>query len=162
ATTVEPVVDHLGGGVRAMTVADARGLDFEQVFIIGLNDGIFPTYHSEDPLIPDEAIRKLNGPLRDALRRRIGRFAPDAPGPILPTHYDRNAEEPFLFFLAMSMPARAVVLSYSAADSVGTALRVSPFVAEVSRILNGATPERVDAAELIPSAKDCFAPDEFL
>jgi ATP-dependent helicase/nuclease subunit B len=160
--TIEPVANHAAGGVRAMAVADARGLDFDMVFIIGLNDGVFPTYHSEDPLFPDDVIRKLNPPLRDALRRRMGRFAPDAPGPILRTHHDHNAEEPFLFFLAMSMPARCVVLSYCTADGCGDPLPVSPFVAEVSSILNGATPERISAGEFIPPATDCFAPGEFL
>ena len=161
-TTVEDTANHTTGGVRAMAVADARGLDFELVFILGLNDGVFPTYRSEDPLFPDDTIRKLNAPLRDALRQRMGRFAPDAPGPILRTHGDRNAEEPFLFFLAMSMPARSVVLSYSAADGRGKQLPVSPFVAEVSRILNGATFERINADEFIPPATNCFAPGEFL
>jgi superfamily I DNA/RNA helicase len=160
-TMVEPLAEHLAGGVRAMAVADARGLDFDLVFIIGLNDGIFPSHHFEDPLISDDSIRKLNQPLRRALRR-MGRFAPDSPGPILRTHVDRNAEEPFLFFLAMSMPARSVVLSYSAADASGNPLAVSPFVAEVSRILNGATPELVGSAEFIPSLSDCFAASEFL
>ncbi|MBV8359869.1 MAG: exodeoxyribonuclease V subunit gamma [Deltaproteobacteria bacterium] len=159
---VEPAANHVAGGVRAMAVADARGLDFDMVFIVGLNDGVFPAYHSEDPLFSDDAIRKLNAPLRDALRLRMGRFAPDAPGPILRTHYDRNAEEPFLFFLTMSMPARCVVLSYSAADDCGHPLPVSPFVAEVSRILNGAAPERISADDFILPATDCFIPDEFL
>jgi ATP-dependent helicase/nuclease subunit B len=161
-TTVEDTANQRTGGVRAMAVADARGLDFDLVFILGVNDGVFPTYRSEDPLFPDDAIRKLNAPLRDALRQRMGRFAPDAPGPILRTHGDRNAEEPFLFFLAMSMPASSVVLSYSAADGCGKVLPVSPFVTEVSRILNGATAERIGADEFIPLAANCFAPDEFL
>ncbi|MBV8453477.1 MAG: PD-(D/E)XK nuclease family protein, partial [Deltaproteobacteria bacterium] len=160
--TVEPAASQVAGGVRAMAVADARGLDFDMVFIIGLNDGIFPAYHSEGPLFSIDAIRKLNGPLRNALRLRMGRFAPDAPGPTLRTHHDRNAEEPFLFFLAMSMPTRCVVLSYSAADGRGAPLPVSPFVAEVSRILNGAAPERISAGYFIPPATDCFAPDEFM
>jgi len=160
--TVEPASNHIAGGVRAMAVADARGLDFDLVFIIGLNEGVFPAYHSEDPLFPDDVIRKLNPPLREALRRRMGRLAPDAPGPILRTHHDHNAEEPFLFFLAMSMPARSVVLSYAAADDYGDPLPVSPFVAEVSRLLNGAVPERIGAGEFIAPTTDCFAPDEFL
>jgi superfamily I DNA/RNA helicase/RecB family exonuclease len=161
-TMVEPAANHVAGGVSAMAVADARGLDFDTVFIIGLNDGVFPAYHSEDPLFSNDIIRKLNTPLRNALRLRMGRFAPDAPGPILRTHHDRNAEEPFLFFLAMSMPARCVVLSYSAVDGRGDPLPVSPFVAEVSRILNSAAPERISADYFIPPATDCFTPDEFL
>ena len=161
-TTIGRATNHVAGGVRAMAVADARGLDFDLVFIIGLNDGVFPIHHSEDPLFPDDAIRKLNRPLRDALRRRMGRFTPDAPGAILRTHHDRNAEEPFLFFLGMSMPARCVVLSYSAADSRGNPLAVSPFLVEVSSILNGATVERISAGEFIPPATACFAPDELM
>jgi ATP-dependent helicase/nuclease subunit B len=161
-TAVERMTDHLAGGVRAMTVTDARGLDFDLVFIIGLNDGIFPAYRSEDPLVPDETIRRLNPALRDALRRRVGTLAPEAPGPILRTHLDRNAEEPFLFFLAMSMPARSVVLSYSVSDGFGNPLPVSPFVGEVRRILNGTQPERVGGDGVIPSANDCFAHGEFL
>ncbi|MBV8774955.1 MAG: exodeoxyribonuclease V subunit gamma [Deltaproteobacteria bacterium] len=161
-TTIESRVDDAAGGVRAMTVADARGLDFEQVFVVGLNDGIFPTYHSEDALVPDHVIRKLNGPLNSAMRRCWGRFAPDAPGPILRTRDDRNLEEPFLFFLAMSMPSRSIVLSYSAADASGDSLPVSPFLDEVRRILNDPTSESSGANEFIPIADDCFARGEFL
>lgn len=161
-TTVESTAEDAAGGVRAMAVADARGLDFEQVFIVGLNDGIFPTCHSEDALIPDHVIRKLNGPLNDTMRRSWGRFAPDAPGPILRTRDDRNLEEPFLFFLAMSMPASSVVLSYSAADSSGNPLPVSPFLDEVRRILNEGACESRGAKEFIPVADDCFARGEFL
>ena len=160
-TTVEPTANR-SGSVRAMSVTDARGLDFDVVFIVGLNEGVFPAYRGEDALLPDDVMRKLNAPLKVSLRQKIGRFAPDAPGPILRTHHDHNAEEPFLFFLAMSMPACRVVLSYSAADGNGTPLAVSPFVTEVSGILNGVTPQRINAAEFIPPAIDCFAPEEFL
>jgi superfamily I DNA/RNA helicase/RecB family exonuclease len=161
-TRIEPLDEQLTGGVRAMSVTDARGLDFDWVFIIGLNDGIFPAYLSEDSLIPDEAIRHLNPLLRKALRKRMGSFAPDAPGPILRTHHDRNAQEAFLFFLAMSMPAQSVVLSYALEDGSGSVLQVSPFVREVSSILKDSLPECAGADEFIPRATDCFAPSEFL
>jgi superfamily I DNA/RNA helicase len=160
--SVEPLDKQLAGGVRAMSVTDARGLDFDWVFIIGLNDGIFPAYRSEDSLIPNEAIWQLNPMLREALRRRMGSFAPDAPGPILRTHHDRNAQEAFLFFLAMSMPAQSVVLSYSSEDGSGSVLQVSPFVREVSRILKDSQPECAGAEDFIPRASECLARSEFL
>jgi RecB family exonuclease len=47
----------------------------------------------------------------------------------------RNSEEPFLFFLALSMPAQAVVLSSAREDEAGGALAPSPFLVEVSRRL---------------------------
>jgi RecB family exonuclease len=148
-------------GVCAMPVLEARGLDFDLVFIVGLNDGVFPSYHSEDALIPDELIRQLNRPLRDCLRSRLGRFAPDAPGPILRTRYDHNAEEPFLFFLALSMAERNVVLSYSTTDAKGAPLPESPFITEVRRILRTTEKEPLKS-EHVPPVEDCFTRDDFL
>jgi ATP-dependent helicase/nuclease subunit B len=159
--TVEPVSNHLQG-VRAIPVADARGLDFQQVFIMGLNDGLFPTYHFQEPLLPDHTIRKLNRPLYAAIRQRLGPFAPDQPGPILRTHDERNLEEPFLFFLAMSMASESVVLTYAAADASGNPLAVSPFIEEVRRILNDANSQPTGAGDLVPDLSDCFGRNEFL
>lgn len=123
------------GAVHGLSVLDARGLDFDVIFILGLNDGKFPLYHPEDPLIPDRTIRELNRALREQIRRRLGAKAPDAPGPILRSSSDRNSEEPFLFFLALSMPTRAVVLSRSIEDAGGKPLARSPFLEEISRLL---------------------------
>jgi ATP-dependent helicase/DNAse subunit B len=158
-------------GVEALSVIDARGLDFDLVFVIGLNDGAFPLYHRDDPLIPDDLKLALNRPLATALRRRFGANAPNALGRILRTRYDRNAEDWFLFFLALSMPEREVVLSYSAADENGNPLLRSPFVEEVLKLLGehayedgvrgtGTVVRRVGAG--IPAPDDCFAADEFL
>jgi ATP-dependent helicase/DNAse subunit B len=160
-------------GVEALSVVDARGLDFDLVFVIGLNDGTFPLYHRDDPLIPDDLKLALNRPLATALRRRFGANAPNALGRILRTRYDRNAEDWFLFFLALSMPEREVVLSYSAADENGNPLLRSPFVEEVLKLLGehayedgvrrtGTVVRRVGAEEFIPVPDDCFTADEFL
>src|SRR5713226_2147055 len=151
-------------GVQALSVIDARGLDFDLVFVIGLNDGTFPLYHRDDPLIPDDLKLALNRSLATALRRRFGANAPNALGRILRTRYDRNAEDWFLFFLALSMPEQEVVLSYSAADENGNPLLRSPFADEVLKLLGEHAYEdvvrRVGAG--IPAPDDCFAADEFL
>ncbi len=123
------------GAVHGLSVLDARGLDFDVIFILGLSDGKFPLYHPEDPLIPDRTIRELNRAFREQIRRRLGAKAPDAPGPILRSSSDRNSEEPFLFFLALSMPTRAIVLSRSIEDAGGKPLACSPFLEEISRLL---------------------------
>jgi ATP-dependent helicase/DNAse subunit B len=151
-------------GVVALSVIDARGLDFDLVFVVGLNDGGFPLYHRDDPLIPDDLKLALNRPLATALRRRFGANAPNALGRLLRTRYDHNAEDWFLFFLALSMPEREVVLSYSAADENGNPLLRSPFTEEVLKLLGEHAYEdvvrRVGAG--IPEPDDCFAADEFL
>ena len=165
-TAAEPPISG-AGGVHALPVLDARGLDFDLVFILGLNDGVFPVYHADDPLVPDELRRAINRPLAAALRRRMGAQAPDAPGPILRTRHDRNGEDWFLFFLALSMPAQAVVLSYAVTDDRSNPALRSPFISEVMRLLganggDGGLVRRIGAARLIAEPEDCFTAGEFL
>ncbi|HZO81925.1 MAG TPA: PD-(D/E)XK nuclease family protein [Candidatus Binataceae bacterium] len=152
--------------VRALPVLEARGLDFDLVFVVGLNDGLFPIYRPDDPLLPDDLKLALNRPLGDALRRRFGADAPSHAGRILRTRYDRNGEDFLLFHLALSMPSRRVVLSYAAADAGGNPLVRSPFIDEVLRLLGdpsgSSIARRIPAASIPPAAEDCFSAEEFL
>lgn len=161
-----PADSEAAGAVAALPVLEARGLDFDLVFVIGLNDGAFPHYHPDDPLLPDEVKLALNRPLGEALRRRFGPQAPSHTGAILRTRHDRNGEDALLFFLALSMPSRCVVLSYAAADASGNPMVRSPFVDEVLRVLGdpqgAATIRRPTNAGLIPAAGDCLSRGEFL
>ncbi|MGH8013827.1 MAG: PD-(D/E)XK nuclease family protein [Candidatus Binataceae bacterium] len=150
------------GGVRAFNVMDARGLDFDLVFIIGLNDGEFPRYHSDDPLIPDEARAELNRALAAALRQRWGEKSPSTAGHILRTRFDHNAEDWFLFFLAVSMPAKKLVLSHATTNESGNPVVRSPFVEEIIRLLGESLITRVPPEDFIPPPNDCFAASEFL
>ncbi|HXR24086.1 MAG TPA: PD-(D/E)XK nuclease family protein [Candidatus Binataceae bacterium] len=156
-----------GGAVRALPLRDARGLDFDLLFILGLNDGVFPRYSPEDPLVPDTSAAMLNRALRNQLTRRFGDRAPDAPGAILRTRGQRNSEEPFLFFLALSMPERAVVLSCCAEDESGRPLARSPFLDEVTRLLgSGSNLDDNSGREPLASWQetwdDCFDERDFL
>ncbi len=161
-----PADSETAGAVVALTVLDARGLDFDLVFVIGLNDGIFPGYHPDDPLLPDEVKLALNRPLGEALRRRFGAAAPSRAGAILRTRYERNGEDFLLFFLALSMPSRRVVLSYAAAEAGGNPMVRSPFVDEVLRLLGnpalGGEVRRIPASSVIPTIAGCLSRDEFL
>lgn len=155
-----------GGAVQALAVEDARGLDFDQLFIIGLNDGVFPLYHGDDPLLPDDIRLALNRPLAAALRRRWGAQAPHALGRLLRTRYDNNGKDAFLFFLALSMPARRVVLSYPSCDERGNPALPSSFVQEVVRVLGGEAAEeqvrKVPPDRFIAEGEDCFVESEFI
>ncbi|MBF6561081.1 MAG: PD-(D/E)XK nuclease family protein [Candidatus Binataceae bacterium] len=154
-----------GAGLAALPVLEARGLDFDEVYILGLNDETFPAYRADDPIVPDSARRAINRPLARAMRDRLGAQAAAAPGPILRTRANRNAEDWLLFFLALSMPARRVILSYAIADEGGAPLRRSPFVDEVLKLLGGDDRElirRVPAQNFLPPLDQCFTRDEFL
>jgi PD-(D/E)XK nuclease superfamily len=154
------------GAVSALPVPEARGLDFDLVFVIGLNDGVFPIYHREDPLLPDGTKLALNRPLGGVLRRRFGQDAPSRPGHILRTCYDRNGEDFLLFHLALSMPSRRAVLSYAGADTAGNPMVRSPFVDEILRMLGDPRGEvalrRISATSLVPAVSECFSREEFL
>jgi ATP-dependent helicase/DNAse subunit B len=148
-------------------VLDARGLDFDCVFILGLNDGVFPRYHADDPLIPDDLRPLLNRALGASLRRRFGAYAADAPGPLLRTRYHHNAEDWFLFFLALSMPERRAVLSYAATDERGSPLTRSPFIDEVMTLCHGDVAAggmlcRITGAQFISAVEDSFTRAELL
>jgi len=59
----------LGDGLVVAPVADAAGLDFERVIVIGLADGIFPRRPREDSLLPNKLRAESNGllPAADAV-----------------------------------------------------------------------------------------------
>ncbi len=161
-----PAEGEPAGAVVALPVLEARGLDFDLVFVIGLNDGVFPRYHPDDPLLPDEVKLALNRPLGEALSRRFGPNAPSRAGGILRTRYERNGEDFLLFFLALSMPSRRVVLSYAAAEPGGNPLVRSPFLDEVLRLLGdpqgNSAVRRISASGVIPTIAECLSRGEFL
>ena len=91
----------------------------------------------------------LNRSLGEALRRRFGEYAPSRAGGILRTRYERNGEDFLLFFLALSMPSRGVVLSYAAAEAGGTPMVRSPFRPTRSCACS-AIPHRVQWSDAYP------------
>jgi ATP-dependent helicase/nuclease subunit B len=162
-TRIECADAGVGGVVRAMAVEDARGLDFDMVFIVGVADGFFPLNHGDDPILPDDLRMALNKPLAAAMRRRLGAAAPSRFGKILRTRYDRVSEDRFLFFLALSTAERRVMLSCASSDQPGSAALSSPFIDEVRRILGATTPERmIGAQQFLPRGEDCVSRAELL
>jgi RecB family exonuclease len=143
------------GSVRALSVLDARGLDFDVVHLLGLDDGTFPAGRAESPLWPDAMKREAAAPAAEWLRRKLGRRAEGLPlGGLLRTAREASLEDPFLFFLALSMAERAIVLWRPAVDERGNATVPSPFLDEVRACV--AVPETVlDPGLLVPPADAC-------
>jgi len=150
------------GGVHALSVMDARGLDYDVVFLVGLDDGTFPHYRSEDPLLPDGLRVELNRVLAAILRRRFaGRF-PQGLGKLLRTSSDRNSEDSFLFFLALSMTNSRLVISYPAKDESGNPTAISPLLSSLQSVFEGEDSLVVRKSNRDLDAKDCFVKSEFL
>ena len=152
------------GSVRALGVLDARGLDFDAVYVLGLDDGTFPAARTESPLCPDALKRLLNPLAADRLRASLGAHVAGLPlGGLLRTARESSLEEPFLFFLTLSMAERELVLSYPAVDESGSATVRSPFLDEVDACLGGGLiPERADPGRIVPEVRDACEPGELI
>jgi ATP-dependent helicase/DNAse subunit B len=143
------------GSVRALGVRDARGLDFDVVHLLGLDDGTFPAPRAESPLWPDALKREVNRPAADLLRRKLGRRGDGLPlASVLRTAREASLEDPFLFFLALSMAEREVVLSYPAVNEQGNPTVPSPFLDEV-RSCTALVEATLDPTAVVPSAEAC-------
>lgn len=152
------------GGVRALSVHDARGLDFDVVYVLGLDDGTFPMPQRESVLLPDWLRRQVNPAAAAILRERLGERAAGLPlGALLRTAREGQLEDPFLFFLAASMAERELVLVRPASDDAGTPCVPSPFLDEVAACFAGPVPTTVlPAAQLVPRADECAEAREVL
>jgi hypothetical protein len=98
------------------------------------------------------------------LRRKLGARADGLPlGGVLRTARAASLEDPFLFFLALSMAERELVLSCPAVDERGTATVPSPFIDEVEACLADDLPRsEVRPGALVPAVVDCCEPAELV
>jgi CRISPR/Cas system-associated exonuclease Cas4 (RecB family) len=113
-----PELGRRYGRVFVATIDEARGLAFDVVFVPGLAEKIFPQKVVEDPLLLDEARRKLS--------------------PDLPTNDDRTDQERLALRLAVGAAGRRIVLSYPRVDVEQARPRTPSFYGlEVLRVAEG-------------------------
>ena len=109
----------------------ARGRQFDVVFVPGLAERIFPQKHRQDPLLLDAARRSLN--------------AGGAGDPGLPTRDDRVGRERLLLQIAAGAAVRRLYLSYPRLSVADSRPRVPSFYAlDVERALTGKVPDYRD------------------
>ena len=104
-----PVGGH-GGGVRLLSVTEARSCTFDHLFVLGVDRGAFPRVVRRDPLLPD--------PLRRALQVTL---------PDLPLKEAGFDEERYLFAQLLEA-APQVTVSWLATDDDGKERGPSPLI----------------------------------
>jgi ATP-dependent helicase/nuclease subunit B len=109
------------GGLRVLDAMQARGLTHRRVFLLGLHSGLFPRTPAEDPLLPDDARRRL--------REETGRP--------LPVKSEGEQEERLLLSLMLGSARERLDLSWQRADAGGRARAPSPALREVARLVLG-------------------------
>ena len=110
------------GRVRVISPYRARARRVRHLFICSLQDGDFPRRDSGGPLLSDDARSAL------ALKPRVR----------------AEAEDRYLFALALSRPKQKLWLSWRLADDEGGATARSPFVDEVRELLDPPLPEDLE------------------
>src|SRR5712692_2604553 len=101
--------------VQVLDAMDARGVPFRALFVLGLNEKVFPRSVQEDPF------------LRDADRAVLARDL----GFKIPCKLEGFDEERLLFALLLRSARERVVLSYQRADRDGRPMVPSGYLAEL-------------------------------
>ena len=105
------------GGVVFTDAVRARGLSFKAVFLLGLNDKVFPLLMPEDPVLRDY----YRYVLRDVLGYWINQSL------------DRGDEEKLFFFAAATSAREKLYALYARRGSDGKEVSPSVYLAELAR-----------------------------
>jgi RecB family exonuclease len=100
------------GGVLVLDAIQARGVEFQHLFLIGVNEAFWPRTLDEDPFLPD-AVRLQ---LREQLHRPV------------PIRGEAETEERFLFRLIGSQARASLTASFHRIDPSGGEAAPSPYL----------------------------------
>lgn len=109
-------------GVQVLDAGAARGIPFRALFLVGMNEGVFPRTIREDPFLPDRARRTLETVLGYKISSKLA-------------GYD---EEKLLFALLSGAAAERLCCTWPRADAAGRALAPSWYLRAVAPATDGA------------------------
>lgn len=115
--TTIPFHDGVSQGVRVCDVMAARGVSFKALFVLGLNEKVFPRYIREDAFLRDRHRRVLDATLGFKIDEKLTAYG----------------EETLLFHLCCQAASQRLYLSYQRADELGRMLAASPYLGEARR-----------------------------
>lgn len=115
--TRTPLHDGAPQGVMVFDVMAARGIPFRALFVLGLNEKVFPRYIREDAFLRDRHRRVLDATLGFKIDEKLTAYG----------------EETLLFHLLCQAANQRLYLSYQRADETGRMLAASPYLEEARR-----------------------------
>ena len=107
-------------GVMVLSASAARGLTFRAVFVLGMNEGVFPRTIREDAFLRDRDREVLDRDLGYKVSQKLAAFD----------------EEKLLFTLLVGAARERLYCSFQRADDSGRALAPSWYVDELKRALD--------------------------
>ncbi|MBH0186018.1 MAG: hypothetical protein HP477_11575 [Nitrospira sp.] len=128
-----PIEGHPHRGVWVFDAMQARGLRFRALFVMGLNEQVFPRVVREDPFLRDRQRLVLESTLGFLIDEKLA----------------GHEEERLLFELLSRAASNRLYLSYQRADEAGRVMAPSAFLAAAQRDpYFVSSPERVVARRL--------------
>jgi ATP-dependent helicase/nuclease subunit B len=115
--TLIPLESSSHQGVQVLDVMAARGVPFKALFVLGLNEKVFPRYIREDAFLRDRHRRVLDATLGFKIDEKLNGYE----------------EEALLFRLLCQAASHRVFLSFQRADDAGRMLASSPYLDEAGR-----------------------------
>ncbi|MFQ5849034.1 MAG: PD-(D/E)XK nuclease family protein [Candidatus Binatia bacterium] len=116
-----PLLDWNVPGVAILDAMAARGVPFRALFVLGLNEGMFPRIIREDPFLRDDPRRILQTVLGYKVGEKLAAFD----------------EERLLFTLLVGAARERLYCFYQRSDETGRALTPSWYLTELRRALDG-------------------------
>ncbi len=123
------VVSGSHAGVQVLDAMGARGVGFRALFMIGLNEKLFPRFIHEDGFLRDRHRLILSETLGYKIDQKLQGYA----------------EESLLFELLRSSASERLYVSYQRADAAGRPLAPSSYLEMVGGMPSPARPEAVFA-----------------
>lgn len=151
--TTVPIASVSCAGVTVADVMAARGVPFKALFLLGLNDQVFPRSIREDGFLRDRHRRVLDATLGFKIDEKLSGYE----------------EERLLFHLACRSAHHRLYLSYQRADESSRMLAVSPYLDDAARLFgaehaNGdAVPRRLtERMKQRPTERFFIAPSDLI
>ncbi len=110
-----------GSGVRVLDAMSARGLSFRVLFVLGLNEKVFPRSISEEPFLRDHVRRRLSEVLGNHIPEKLRGFE----------------EERLLFYLLLNAAEEHLYLLYERSDESGKPKVLSHYLMDIIQKIEG-------------------------
>ncbi len=127
-----PISNPDTSGVQVMDVMQARGMAFPVLFVLGVNEGVFPRSIREDPLLLDLQRRVLETVLGYKVGEKLAGYQ----------------EEKLLFIMTVCSARDKLYIFYHRSDDLGHPVAPSGYLNEFKKIHRGQDP--VDFERKIP------------
>ncbi len=111
-----------GGGVQVLDAMSSRGLSFRVLFVLGLNEKVFPRSISEEPFLRDHVRRRLSEVLGNHIPEKLRGFE----------------EERLLFYLLLNAAEERLYLLYERSDESGKPKVLSHYLMDIIQKVEGA------------------------